>query len=299
MPAAAPALVLAVPAAESPAAARVAAEIAAMAAGLCPGAAISTGYAGGGAAGLETVLARAVQAQAGDPGQAGDAAPACRYAAVVVPLALTPDAARDGFVAAAAAQAGPAVTVTGPLGPHPVLGAALHDRLAESGLAQPRRMTGLSLVTLDAGVLLAAGAGEEALPAVEAAAIMLASRLGAPVAAACIRSPASIARAAATLRRSGATRLVLAPYVVGPEIGPQELAPAAAAAGAECAPPLGSHPAVGQLVTMSYGAALLEAGTSAPAGPGAPLGPDGQASYRTAPPATDERSLPRRTSTSR
>lgn len=301
MPEAAPALVLAVPAAETPATARVVADVAAVAAGLCPGPAISAGYAGGGASGLAAVLAQAVRGNAGAADEPAEAAPACRYAAVVVPLALAPDAARDGFVAAAAAAAEPAVTVGGQLGPHPVLGAALHDRLAEAGLVRPRRMSGLSLVTLDTGVLLAAGGGEDALPAAEAAAIMLASRLGVPVAPACTGSPGSIGGAAATLRRSGATRLVLAPYLIGPEVSAEELASAAATAGAECARPLGGHPAIGQLVTMSYGAALLEAGTPAPAGPGlpAPREPDGQGSYRTTPPATDERSLPRRTSTSR
>jgi hypothetical protein len=157
--------------------------------------------------------------------------------------------------------------VAGQLGPHPVLGAALHDRLAEAGLVRPRRMAGLSLVTLDTGVLLAAAGGEDALPATEAAAIMLAARLGVPVAPACTGSPASVDAAAATLRRDGVTRLVLAPYLIGLEISAEELASVAAAAGAECAPPLGSHPAVGQLVTMSYGAALLEAGAPAPPGP--------------------------------
>ncbi|HEY3952321.1 MAG TPA: hypothetical protein VGM53_03015 [Streptosporangiaceae bacterium] len=313
VPAAAPALVLAVPAAESPVTARVAAGVATEAAGLCPGAAISVGYAGGGPAGLAPVLERAVQAQppqsqglqaqglqaqAGAAGEADGGGLACRYAAVLVPLALTPDAARDAFVASAAAQAGPGVMVAGQLGPHPVLGAALHDRLAEAGLVRPRRMAGLSLVTLDTGVLLAAAGGEDALPATEAAAIMLAARLGVPVAPACTGSPASVDAAAATLRRDGVTRLVLAPYLIGLEISAEELASVAAAADAECAAALGSHPAVGQLVTMSYGAALLEAGAPAPPGPGGGR-TEGQAEYRTTPPSTDERSLPRRTSTSR
>jgi hypothetical protein len=323
VPAAAPALVLAVPAAESPATARVAAGIATAAAGLCPGAAISVGYADGGPAGLAPVLERAVQAQppqaqglqaqdlqaqglqaqglqaqAAAAGEADGGGLACGYSAVLVPLALTPDAAREAFVASAAAQAGPGVMVAGQLGPHPVLGAALHDRLAEAGLVRPRRMAGLSLVTLDTGVLLAAAGGEDALPATEAAAIMLAARLGVPVAPACTGSPASVDAAAATLRRDGVTRLVLAPYLIGLEISAEELASVAAAAGAECAPPLGSHLAVGQLVTMSYGAALLEAGAPAPPGPGGGRA-EGQAEYRTTPPSTDERSLPRRTSTSR
>jgi hypothetical protein len=45
--------------------------------------------------------------------------------------------------------------------------------------------------------------------------------------------------------------------MVGPEIPAGELAAAAADAGAWCAPVLGAHRALGQLVTMRYGAALL------------------------------------------
>jgi hypothetical protein len=309
VPEAAPVLVLAVPAAESAATARIAAGVAEAAAELCPGAAISAGYAGDGPSGLAAVLTQVVQAQAAQAetiqaqaraaGEDTEAEPGCQYTAVVVPLALAPDAAGDGFVAAAAAQAGPAVMVAGRLGPHPVLGAALHDRLAEAGLARSRRMSGLSLVTLDTGVLLTAGGGEETLPAAEAAAIMLASRLGVPVAPACTGSPASITGAAAALRRGGATRLALAPYLIGPEVSAEELAAAAAAAGADCAQPLGSHPAIGQLVTMSYGAALLDAGSPPLPGPPPARPAGGQGSYRTTPPVSDERSLPRRTSTSR
>jgi len=62
---------------------------------------------------------------------------------------------------------------------------------------------------------------------------------------------------------------VMAPYVLGTEISPQALAAEAAAAGAECAPAIGGHPALGQLATMRYGAALLQR----PPGPASPALP--------------------------
>ena len=205
-------------------------------------------------------------------------------------------------------SAGPAVTVTPPLGPHPLLAGALHDRLAEAGLVQARRLSGLSLVSTAIGLLIGAVGGEPALRAAETVAVLLAGRLGVPVAAVLLSSRDSLHGGVARLRQAGVSHLALAPYVLGPEIGPRELAAAAAAAGAECAPPLGAHPALGQLATMRYGAALLgqpaaDPAAAAPASapdpsPGPPEAP-GQEAYLTTPPVTDSRSLPWRTSTSR
>jgi hypothetical protein len=259
VPSAAPALVLAVPAVESAAAAEIVSGIVSVAASLCPGAAIHAGYADEGANSLASVLASVLRSR-GEQGAAADEADgqASRYAAVVVPLALGPDPRRDAFFAHIVAQAGPAVTLTPYLSPHPVLGGALHDRLAEAGLVRPRRISGLSLVTLSVGVLVAAPGGEAARQTAEAASIMLAARLGMPVAPVCLGSQASIDSGVATLRQSGATHLAIAPYVIGPELDPQELAALAAATGGQCGPPVGAHPALGQLATMRYGAALLE-----------------------------------------
>ena len=118
-----------------------------------------------------------------------------------------------------------------------------------------------------------------------------------PVAAVSLGSRDSLDAGVARLRQAGASQLALAPYVIGPEISPQALAAAAHAAGAACAPPLGAHPALGQLVTMRYGAALL--GRPAP-GPAADApGTHGQAAYLATPPPAGPRSLPWRTSTSR
>ena len=142
MPSAAPALVLAIPAAETDAA-PIAAGITSMAGSLCPGPAIRAGFAGDGPASLSALLASIATAR---EAAAGDEAGACPYAAVVIPLAIAPDPGREAWIADAAGQAGPGVTVTPDLGPHPLLAAALHDRLAEAGLVQARRLSGLSLV---------------------------------------------------------------------------------------------------------------------------------------------------------
>ena len=181
----------------------------------------------------------------------------CPYAAVVVPVSIAPDPGRDAVLASEVTRAGPAVTLTPHLGPHPLLAGALHDRLAEAGLVQARRISGLSLVSTTVGVLVGVPGGEPALRAAETVALLLTARLGMPVAAVSLGSAGSIEDGAAALREAGASRLVMAPYVIGHEISPGELAAAAAAAGAECAAAIGAHPAIGQLATMRYGAALL------------------------------------------
>ena len=312
-------LVLAVPAAESAATEQIATGIAAVAGTLCPAATIRVGYAGDGAASLPALLSSIVSEHAAAPADEPDL---CPYAAVVVPLTIAPDPGPDARVADAVGHAGPAVTVTAPLGPHPLLAGALHDRLAEVGLVQARRLSGLSLVSTAVGLLIGAADGEPALRAAETVAVLLAGRLGVPVAAVSLSSRDSLDGGVARLRQAGVSHLALAPYVLGPEISPQQLATVAAAVGADCAPPLGAHPALGQLATMRYGAALLgqpapgQASAPSPASAAPPLasapvppaasdrspgprGAPGQAPYLTTPPATDSRSLPWRTRTSR
>jgi hypothetical protein len=270
VPSAAPAIVLAVPGADCDASAQIADGIAATVAALCPGVEIHAGYAGGPADGpgalgplLGAVVAARAAASAGDTeGVAAE----CPYAAVVVPLRISPDADSDAAIDQAVAAAGPAAARTDCLGPHPLLAGGLHDRLAGAGLVQGRRISGLSLVTLEVGVLVGAVGGDRAVQAAETAAVMLTARLGVPVAPVSLTDPASLEYGVARLHQGGARRLALAPYVVGPEISANALAAAATAARAQCAPALGEHAAVGQLVTMRYGAALLGQGSQAPPG---------------------------------
>lgn len=262
-------IVLAVPAAQSAATEEIATGVADVASTLCPGAVIQAGYADSGRASLAAVLASIVAARSAGPeaatwdggapagGGTGEPDALSPYAAVVVPLAITPDSGRDAWIHQTVAAAGPSVVSTDQLGPHPLLAGALHDRLTETGRVGQRRIAGLSLVKLEVGVLVVTTGGEAARQTAETAAVLLTARLGVPVAAVCLDDRAGLGNGVAALRGAGASHLVMAPYLIGPEVGPGELAAAAAAVGADCAPALGAHPAIGRLVTMRYGAALL------------------------------------------
>ena len=72
-----------------------------------------------------------------------------------------------------------------------------------------------------------------------------------------IDDPQGIASAAERLQAMGASRVAIAPCVIGPETDARELDAVSAAIGALAAPPLGGHPAIGQLVAMRYGNALV------------------------------------------
>jgi len=143
------------------------------------------------------------------------------------------------------------------LGPHPLLAEALHARLAQVGLARESRARGLSISTAANGVGVLADRGEDAVRAAGVAAVLLAGRLAAPAVHASIDDPAGIASAVERLRAMGASRVGIAPCVIGPETDPRELDAVGAATGALIAPPLGAHPAISQLVAMRYGAALV------------------------------------------
>ncbi len=162
------------------------------------------------------------------------------------------DAALENLIGQAAAP----VLLAGHLGPHPLIAEALHARLAEAGLARESRARGLSIVPAANGVLVLADRGDAALQAAGIAAVLLAARLAAPTAPASLGDPRSIDSALQRLRDAGVSRPAIAPYIIGPETAPAELAAVAAALGVACSEPLTTHPAVGQLVAMRYGAAL-------------------------------------------
>jgi hypothetical protein len=93
--------------------------------------------------------------------------------------------------------------------------------------------------------------------AAEVVAVLLASRLTTPVAAASLTDPGSIKDAAAQLLQA-VPRVALAPCMIGPELTSGTLEAIAALTSTESAPPLGSHSAIGQLVAIRYGAALAD-----------------------------------------
>jgi sirohydrochlorin ferrochelatase len=241
----APALVLAVPGTAEADTANIGAEVAALAAQSCPGVDIRVGYVEGSTLPLSDFIVPAGSTPDDeDPGS------------VLVPLLMSPvphiDAELERLVALR-----PERTVLAPhLGPHPLVAEALHARLAEAGLARQARSTGLSIASDGRGVVVLADRGEEAANGAAVAAVLLASRLSVPVVPASLSDASSILEAVGRLTASGAARPVLAPCMIGPETSQRLLDDISAALDAPCAPLIGAHQAVGQLVAIRYGAAL-------------------------------------------
>lgn len=186
------------------------------------------------------------------PGAGGRRAPC----AVVVPLLAGPHPVFDSEIDAAVAQAAGQVMLATHLGPHPLLAGALHDRLSEAGLARAGRALGLNVSLGANGVLVVADRGQRAVSDAGLTAVLLAARLAVPAAPASLGDQASIDAAVERLREAGATHLAVAPCVIGPESAMTELEQLSSALGGRCAPPLGAHPAIAQLVAVRYGEAL-------------------------------------------
>jgi hypothetical protein len=211
----------------------------------CPGVAIRVGYAEGPDSPLSECLAPAESEPASSD----------QFPTVIVPLLLSPSPRFDPVIGHAVAGAAIPVVLSSHLGPHPLVAEALHSRLAEAGLARVARASGLSITASGRGIVVLADAGEEATSAAAVAAVLLASRLSVPVVPASLGDPASIVTAVDRLNESG-SQPVLAPCLIGPETSAEVLAGLSDALSAPCAPVIGAHSAVGQLVAVRYGAAL-------------------------------------------
>ncbi|MGW0657588.1 sirohydrochlorin chelatase [Streptodolium elevatio] len=178
--------------------------------------------------------------------------PASAGPAVVVPLLIGPHPEIEARVRATVEASGRHLLVTEPLGPHPLLAEALHERLSEAGLARADRARLFTVVTAADGIVLATTGGAEALQSADMTGVLLAARLALPVVTADLEVPGSVARAAAGLRQMGAERLALAPYVLGPDLEPGLVEAAAEEAGCTAAESLGAHGAIAQLVLRAY-----------------------------------------------
>jgi hypothetical protein len=244
LPSDAPTLLIAVPGSASEASDDVSGEIAEAAAESCQGAHVRVAYLEGSERRLDGELSMS----------AAGPYPAL---AVIVPLLAGPQPRADAALHRMASAAAGHVVIAEHLGPHPLLAEALHGRLAQVGLARESRVRGLSISNAANGVLVLADRGDEAVRDAGVAAVLLAGRLAAPVVHASIDDPQGIASAVARLRDMGASRVAIAPCIVGPETDPAEIDAISAATGALAAPPLGAHPAIGQLVAMRYGNALV------------------------------------------
>ncbi|MEU8318633.1 hypothetical protein AB0C33_09700 [Nonomuraea sp. NPDC048881] len=184
-----------------------------------------------------------------------DALPAGRDA-VVVPLLTWDDPVVMAEIGKAIAAAGSGAVATEALGPHPLLAEALHIRLAERGLARADRVRLLNVSSPVDAVILGTVGGERAVHAVQATAVLLASRLTLPVVAASLDSEPGVDVAAQRLRAAGAERLAIAPCLIGHEAPGELVERAAAAVEAGHAEPLGAHSAVAELVARAYGSQL-------------------------------------------
>jgi hypothetical protein len=245
VPSDAPSLVLAIPGVPVPATVELAEEIAAAVRMSCPGVDVRVGYLAGDAQQLDDALLFP------DNGS-GE----FELRAVIVPVLAGPHPVLDAVLADAADRATAPVMLAAHLGPHPLLAEALHARLADAGLARAGRARGLSIVTGVNGVLVLADRGDEATQAAGVSAVLLAARLAVPATPASLGDPAGLNAALARLREAGAIHPVIAPCIIGPESPPHEIEAIQVMLGAPSAPPLGAHPAVGQLAAMRYGAAL-------------------------------------------
>ncbi|MBO0823276.1 MAG: hypothetical protein J2P27_05385 [Actinobacteria bacterium] len=212
----------------------------------CPGVEVLVGYLEGPESALSDCLVAA------EPGSAGQE----QFPSVIVPLLLSPSVRFDGAIRQAADQSAIPAVLASHLGPHPLVAEALHARLAEAGLSRYSRASGISLTAEGQGIVVLADAGEDATSAAAVAAVLLASRLSVPVLPASLGDPQSIVTAVERLSQTGVQRPVLAPCLIGPETSIEVLSDLSAALRAPCAPTLGAHQAVGQLVAVRYGAAL-------------------------------------------
>jgi sirohydrochlorin ferrochelatase len=176
--------------------------------------------------------------------------------AVVVPLITGPHPRVYRDIEAGLAQTGVSAAVTDPLGPHPLLAEALHVRLADAGLARADRIRQFSIGAAVDGVIVVAIGGTEAAREADMTAVLLAARLAVPVVAAAVDGSPTVSDAVTRLRESGAQRLAVAPYVIGPELDHEQLAKLAAEAGLGCGAPLGAHSSVIRLINLRYEVAM-------------------------------------------
>jgi len=260
----APALVLAIPSAGREHDVELADQIAEATADSCPGVEIRIGYLNSVTDSLRDALTSPEQDHNRERPRQARTTTTTAPTAVVVPLLAGSHPALDSQFAGAVAHAESQVMLAGHLGPHPLLAGALHDRLSEVGLARASRARGLNIAAGANGVLVVADRGPQAVSDAGVTAVLLAARLAVPVLPASLGDEESIAAALGRLREAGATHPAIAPCLIGPETNPSELTALSVALHAPCASPLGSHPAIAQLVAIRYGEALARMSLPAP-----------------------------------
>lgn len=180
--------------------------------------------------------------------------------AVLVPLLLSRGYHIKRDIPEMAAQSQVRARVAGALGPHPLLVETLHARLVEAGwhtgMADETRRT-------SAVVLAAAGSRDpESKIDTNRTAELLAQRLGVPVVPAYATTAApTVPDAISALAASGRHRVAVASYFTAPGRFATESAQAAPWIASA---PLGTHPAMAQLILHRYDQALATPINTAP-----------------------------------
>ncbi|WP_175411115.1 sirohydrochlorin chelatase [Streptomyces sp. TRM64462] len=152
------------------------------------------------------------------------------------------------------------VRVAAPLGPHPLLVDALHDRLTEAGWRTGAR------ASRTAGVVLAAAGSRDpdSAAGTRRLAALLSERLGGVPVTAAYASAASptVPEAVRELTARGRTRIAVASCFTAPGLFATRSAAAAPWIAAE---PIGPHPALARLVLHRYDQTVAASLTAAPA----------------------------------
>ncbi|MEV0633845.1 sirohydrochlorin chelatase [Streptomyces sp. NPDC050619] len=181
--------------------------------------------------------------------------------AVLVPLLLSRGyhVKRDIPEMAAAAQA--RTRVAAPLGPHPLLVETLYDRLVEAGW---RTRTDEATRRTSAVVLAAAGSRDpEGAVDTHRTAQLLSDRLGVPVVPAYASAAApTVETAIRALAARGRHRVAVASYFTAPGLFATQCAEAAPWIASA---PLGTHPAMADLILHRYDQSLAATATTEPA----------------------------------
>jgi sirohydrochlorin ferrochelatase len=178
--------------------------------------------------------------------------------AVVAPLVTGPHPKVYRMVREAIAASGTQVMINPPLGPHPLIAEVMHIRLADAGLARADRVRLFNIASPVDGIIVLTAGGPEAVRAADTTAVLLAARLAIPVVAASVDDGPGPRDAAERLHKIGASRLAIAPCIIGPEADPAEVRAAAESIGAGCAQPIGAHTSLARLIIEAYGNTLYE-----------------------------------------
>jgi hypothetical protein len=248
LPQGAPALVLAVPGPGSDHTSTVANELATVLSIDNPAVDVRTAWIDAGRA--DPASLRAVLADAAAQRFAG--APS----AVVVPLIAAPHPGILRKIREAITASEVNATIGEFVNSNPLIAEALHIRLAEAGLARADRVRLFSIVTAADGIIVVTAGGAEAVQAASISSLLLSARLALPVLTASLDGSPSAADAALRMKEMGATRVAIAPCLIGPELPADVLDDLAVAA--ECSAPLGAHGNIAKLVAMAYGQAISQ-----------------------------------------